>query len=198
MDRASAKENTFQIIVDILARYHCKWWLDAGTCLGVIRKSDFLSLEDDFDIGLASTHVDLRDVLIEDFSAVGFHLEKERTYKGREVTIGFKGHGEMLDIFFYYEQGEYLWHPMHGRDDNGRGGNHRIFRVEKFSKHLFSDLKPVIFKERLCFLPNPPEQYLEERYGEDWRIPDPDYRYWKDCKAIDRNFFIEEEIECRE
>lgn len=196
MDRISAKNETFQVIIDTLACHHCKWWLDAGTCLGVVRKSDFLSLEDDFDIALPSTHVGLWNTLIKDFIAVGFQLEKERVYKDRKVTMGFKGHGETLDLFFYYEQGEYFWHPIFGRDDNGRGGKYRIFRIEKFSKHLFSVRKPVVFKERLCFLPNPPEQYLKERYGDDWRIPNSDYRYWKDCKAIDENFLIEETAEC--
>ena len=196
MDMALIKEKNFQIIVDIFTRHHCKWWLDAGTCLSAVRKGDFIALKDDIDIGLPSVHVDLWDTFIEDFEAVGFRLVKERAYKGRKVTIGFKGHGEKLDIYFYYEKGEYFWHPMFGRDDNGRGGKYRIFRVEKFSKHLFSDLKPIIFKDRKCFLPNPPEHYLRERYGRDWRIPDPDYRYWKDCRAIDENFLIEDKIEC--
>lgn len=197
MDIVSIKDRTFQIIVDIFTRYQCKWWLDAGVCLGVVRDGNFLSFKDDIDIGLPSIHINLWDMLIEDFKAVGFRLEKERVYKGRKVTMRFKGCGAILDIYFYYEQGKYFWHPIFGRDDNGRGGKYRIFRVEKFSKHLFSNLQPIIFKERKCFLPNPPEQYLSERYGGDWKIPDPDYRYWKDCKAIDENFLNEEKIECR-
>ena len=105
------------------------------------------------------------------------------------MTIGFKGHNEKLDIYFYYEKGEYFWHPIFGRDDNGRGGKYRIFRVEKFSKYLFSNLKPIIFKDKKCFLPNPPEQYLRERYG-DWQIPNPNHRFWCDSKAIDMDFVV--------
>lgn len=196
MNIVSNKDKTFQLIVDIFNHHECKWWLDAGTCLSVIREGDFISFDYDIDIGLPSVHVNLWDIFIEDFKVVGLQLEKERTYKGRKVTIGFRGHGETLDIYFYYEKDECLWHPIFGRDDNGRGGKYRIFRVEKFSKRLFSDLKPIVFKDRKCFLPNPPEQYLEERYGKDWKIPDPDYKYWKDCKAIDENFLIEDKIEC--
>ena len=179
------KDENFRIIVDILNLHRCKWWLDAGTCLAVVRKGDFIAPTDDIDIGLPSAFVDLWQLFIEKFQTAGFGLSKERVYKGRKVTLGFTG-SEKLDVFFYYEKDGYLWHPIRGRESEQSA--QKVYKPEKFSKHLFDDLKKVSFKDRSCYLPNPPEQYLEERYGEKWRDPNPDYKFWRDSKAIDMEF----------
>ena len=173
--------------MDILNLHRCKWWLDAGTCLAVVRKGNFIALSDDIDIGLPSAYTDLWDSFIEKFQTAGFRLSKERVYKGRKVTLGFTG-PEKLDIFFYYEKGDYFWHPICGQENND--SMNKIFKIEKFSKGLFAGLKAVIFKERQCFLPNPPEQYLVERYGDDWLTPNKDYKFWRDSKAIDMGFKV--------
>ncbi len=185
MGMASFKDKTFRVIVDILARHQCKWWLDAGTCLAVVRKGDFIASIDDVDIGLLAMHIDLWDLFIADFTAAGFQYSKGRVYKGCRVTLGFTG-PEKLDIFFYYEKDGYLWHPICGREHER--SLRKVYKPEKFSKYLFNNLKEVSFKDRLCYLPNPPEQYLIERYGKNWREPNPGYKFWRDSNAIDMEF----------
>ncbi|TES92908.1 MAG: hypothetical protein E3J87_03615 [Candidatus Cloacimonadota bacterium] len=179
------KDDVFRQIVDIISKYNCKWWLDAGTCLAVMRGDDFITQAEDVDIGLLSIHTSLWDFFIMDFTAIGFQFSKGRTYKGYRVTLGFVG-PEKLDIFFYYEKDDYLWHPIHGRESEQLP--QKVYKPEKFSKHLFDNLKEVSFKDRLCYLPNPPGQYLLERYGENWREPNPNYKFWRDSKAIDMEF----------
>ena len=179
------KDDIFRQIIDIISNYDCKWWLDAGTCLAVMRKNDFIAPTDDVDIGLLATHANLWDSFIVDFIDSGFQYSKGRIYKGHRVTLGFLG-PEKLDIFFYREKDDYLWHPICGQDSEG--SLQKVYKPEKFSKNLFDNLKEVSFKDRLCYLPNPPEQYLTERYGENWRDPNPDYKFWRDSKAIDMEF----------
>jgi len=179
------KDDIFRQIIDIISGYECKWWLDAGTCLAVVRKGDFIAPTDDVDIGFLSTHANLWTEFIIDFAQAGFQFSKGRTYKENRVTLGFTG-PEKLDIFFYYEKDGYLWHPIRGRESEQ--SLRKVYKPEKFSKHLFGNLKKVSFKDRICYLPNPPEQYLMERYGEEWREPNPGYKFWRDSKAIDMGF----------
>jgi cytidyltransferase-like protein len=93
--------------------------------------------------------------------------------------------GIKLDLFFYFERGEHMWHGAFGVDPKKRGE----FLPHVFSRELFTDLKDIPFQGLRCYVPNPPERYLTERYGPDWKTPNKGYVYWRDCKAIDRNFF---------
>jgi len=179
------KDDNFRQIIDIISKYECKWWLDAGTCLAVVRKGDFIAPTDDVDIGFLAAHTNLWTKFIVDFTQAGFQFSKGRTYKGCRMTLGFTG-PEKLDIFFYYEKDDYLWHTIRGRESEQ--SPRKVYKPEKFSKYLFGNLREISFKDRLCYLPNPPEQYLVERYGENWREPNPDYKFWRDSKAIDMEF----------
>lgn len=170
------------VTVDIINSLVCKWWLDAGTCLGVVREKDFLKGDYDIDIGIASEFSSLKDMLINSFESVSAKLVKERYCRDRLVTLGFKRLGVKLDLFFYHQENGFIWHALY---------KHGIFHPVVFDAKLFSKLKKVVFKERTCYLPNPPEAYLGARYGEDWRIPKSIFRFWHpgDTKAINMEFF---------
>ena len=179
------KDEIFREIIDIISPIPCKWWLDAGTCLAAVRKGDFIDPKDDVDIGIHITHTDPIKFFMEKFQEAGFILSKVRACGGKIMTIGFTG-PEKLDLFVYYEKGEYFWHTICGWEDERK--LRKVYKPEKFRKDLFLSLKEIRFKDRECFLPNPPEYYLQARYGKDWRIPNPDYKFWRDSQAIDMEF----------
>lgn len=180
-----SKDDTFREIIDVLDRIAGDFWLDAGTCLAVVRKGDFIAQTDDVDIGIYGDLAHLREALVLDLAMSGFRLVKERTFDNKLMTLGFMG-PEKLDLFFYYEKDEFLWHTICGWEDEKQA--RKVFKPEKFSKHLFADLKKARFKGRDVYLPNPPETYLTERYGLDWAVPNPRYRFWRDSQAIDMEF----------
>ena len=180
-----SKDNIFKEIVDIIDWAVSDWWLDAGTCLAVVRKGDFIASTDDVDIGIPGHQAEFKACLIREFTQSGFNLSKERVFDDKLMTLGFTG-PEKLDLFFYYEKDGCLWHTICGWEDERQ--QRKVFKPEKFSKHLFDDLKKVRFKDRDVYLPNPPETYLTERYGLDWAVPNPHYRFWRDSQAIDMEF----------
>ncbi len=181
------KDDAFRQIVDILDDLlgPLSWWLDAGTCLAVVREGEFIAPTDDIDIGVFSDLIHLQAPLIREFQNCGFRLSKIRTYKGLIMTVGFTG-PEKVDIFFYHLKDGYRWHTIYGWRDRNR--TEKIFKPEKFPEDLFMTLKKVQFKDRTVFLPNPPESYLLHRYGHDWRTPNPEYLFWRDSQAIDLEF----------
>jgi len=170
------------IIVDIVNLLVNKWWLDAGSCLGVVRDKDFIKKDYDIDIGIASEFASLKDKFITNLESVGAKLVKERYCNSRLVTLGFKRFDVKIDLFFYYQHNDVVWHALY---------KHGIFHPVVFDAKFFVNLREVKFKGKTCYLPNPPEEYLEARYGEDWRIPKPLFRFWHpgDTKAINMEFF---------
>lgn len=175
----------FHIMVDIIDSLVCKWWVDAGCCLGIVREKDFLKWDYDIDIGIASEFASLKDSFINRFESFGAKLVKERYYRNKLVTIGFKRLGVKLDLWFYHEEDGFIWHAVY---------KHGIFYPVVLDARFFTKLKEVKFKGRTCYLPNPPEEYLKVKYGEDWRVPKPDFKYWSpiDHKAIKMDFFVEQ------
>ena len=179
------KDDVFRQIIDIISGVSCKWWLDAGTCLAVVREGDFIAQTDDVDIGMRINYTTPLPYFKREFQEAGFKLSKVRSYDGKIMTVGFTG-PEKVDLFFYYEKRGYLWHTIYGWRDRNR--TEKVFKPEKFPEDLFITLKEVQFKDRTVFLPNPPEGYLLHRYGHGWRVPNPDYKFWRDSQAIDMEF----------
>ena len=53
--------------------------------------------------------------------------------------------------------------------------------------HFFQNLSPSLFYGMEFRVPYQVEEYLEYRYGEDWRIPRKDYIYYEEDGAIAKN-----------
>lgn len=183
------KDENLRLAIRILEGHGCKWWLEAGTCLGVVRQRAFIAYDPDIDIGLPEEHLKLWDVFIKEFKSAGFELYKEWEHEGKRMELSFKRNGIKLDLFFFFRKGAWCWHGAFGPDENERWGKNMIFLPHVFSADLFENLREMAFRGKCCFVPNPPERYLAERYGPKWTVPDRDYKYWRDCRAIDRNFF---------
>lgn len=189
-----AKQRNLESAIEILKRHNCKWWLSLGTCLGAVREGDFILHDMDIDIGLPEAHLDLWDAFIEEFTKVRFRLYKEWTHEGKRMELSFMRDGIRLDFFFFFRKGDRCWHGAFGPDKQGKWGNNMIFLPHVFSAGLFEILKEISFNRMKCFIPNPPEKYLKEVYGQDWKTPKKDYKYWTDCKAISPSFIIPQKI----
>ena len=51
--------------------------------------------------------------------------------------------------------------------------------VVKLSCDKIEEIVPYKWNGMVVNVPKNPEQYLAQRYGENWRIPDKNYVYWK-------------------
>ena len=156
MNKENARQNIIEIS-GVLDKLKMKWWLDAGTCLGAVRDHDFISHDNDTDIGIFGSDKAYKLTLA--LAQRGFRILHIFGTKRSGYEISVARDVVKTDFFFYDLDGDKmtvsLWY--HGK---------QVFLDH--SKHLFEKLKRIEFLGRMMPVPNPVEEYLTERYG-DWR-----------------------------
>ncbi len=161
MDKSVALENLAQAR-DITEALGMRCWLTDGTLLGCYRENNFLGHDGDVDMGC----------LIDDYTPDIFDSFKKRGWACKSVfgrrdcglEISFEKGGVKLDIFFFYREGNRLWH-----------GAWR--KVDKHTKNLIKyhydsfDLKRGDFLGESFYIPADTEKYVATKYGPGWRTP---------------------------
>lgn len=154
---AAAAERILKEAKRILDRLGVVFFLRQGTCLGAIRDHGFIPWDDDLDLG----------------SVIGLHGFTEKSVD-RAVAVfrenGFFVRVEHQDQWIYASMIKSAvrtdWMCYRIIDDS-------IFHYPgiRVPVRLFTNLKEIDFVgEKLC-VPNPPEEYLRLKYGEEWMIP---------------------------
>ena len=141
----------------ILDRLGLVFFLRHGTCLGAVRDHALIEWDDDLDIG----------------SVIGLHgLTEERV---RSTAHVFEEHGFAVSIHtsdlnlsvdLKKSSSQIDWTCYRIIDD-------RIYQwpVIQIPVSLHTDLKEIDFLGEKFWVPNPPEEYLQLKYGPEWMIP---------------------------
>lgn len=151
---ASFSRAAAEALVDLneaFSRLGPKAFLISGTLLGLIREGTIIGWDKDIDLGVLSEDCppDLED----------FFRRHERFHMGRvDLTTDrlrvIHANGTWIDIFPHYMEGDKLWHD---------GSATRWWNTP-------FGLKTMSFLGVEQYVPDDPELYLEENYG-DWRTP---------------------------
>jgi len=184
-----AKDDVLRLAIKILETHKIKWWLHCGTCLGAIREKSYIKWDTDIDLGIAPGRGKIWEKLKSEFLANNFALYKEWNYRDQVLELSFEKYGVKIDLFFFRKKkgGDRLWYGVFGPDKLGRWGEFMEFLPHSVPAELFENLKKIKFRGMRCFVPSPPEKFLTELYGKDWKTPKRNYRYWEDSKAIDKS-----------
>jgi len=165
---------------DLLAQtsLHGKYWVFLGLMLGCVREGGPLAHDRDSDFAFLAS--DSRAFL--DAVAVlrrsGFDLRPLQVNNdGRTTKWALKRRCYKFEFFQIDRVGDrYRWFT-HGR-------NPPTELVNEVPAHGLADFE--LYGRRFK-IPDNAERQLEILYG-NWRQPDPDYKYWRDCKAtVERN-----------
>lgn len=157
------------------------FWLEAGTCLGAVREGTFIEHDPDIDLGVLAEDEDKADVIIDQFEKLGFELIYVWGERGEGYELSFMKRDYKLDIFFFYKAGKFRWHGAYWQ-------NQLIPHV--FTAGTIERLKKIDFMGLEVNIPYNHNKYLKARYGEDWKTPDKDWKYWKDPKCIQMDFNV--------
>lgn len=171
MDKTEARKILLRI-KEIFDNSKTKFWLSGGTCLGAVREGHFISYDDDIDInmlardfspGLDKALSKIAPLQVfrhpENGKPFGLHLIKNEIL----VCILFRYYLPKKDIYFVNDR------------------KPRLPITFMLGKSLRDDYW-VNFLDTKFRVPNPPEEYLENMYGKNWRTPFDPHKtgfFWK-------------------
>ncbi|WP_460543460.1 LicD family protein [Glycomyces halotolerans] len=139
------------------ARIGVRTFLISGTLLGLVRESKFIGWDKDIDLGFFTSEIDTDDLQSAFERSEWFHVRR-LDFNTDRLRVNHVN-GMMVDIFPHYEDADgRIWHDG---------------TATRWANAPF-ELRRAEFLGRSVFVPDPPEQYLDENYG-DWRTPDPDF-----------------------
>jgi hypothetical protein len=134
-----------------------KWCFAFGTALGLYREKGFIPQDSDVDIMILSDGIDQEKVL----DAFEKHYTLIRTvyYDGKYHQLAFQGKDNFIvDLCFFFEDGENYTSYCEGgywKDPVDTIGGFKLFDTH------YGEMP----------LPENIEDYLIDRYGEDWETP---------------------------
>ncbi len=164
----------------ILESANATYRLTDGTALGLYREGEFIAHDNDIDVDV------LGDTQLENITQLlinsGMRLGRKAIYKGKIQQLAFFTESHIIfDIV--------VWHKLDECTilNYSERGYRRSQDIKFFKKE---NLGSINFKGKQYPMPGAIEEWLEMRYGNDWRVPKTYKGDWKeecfDMKKIGR------------
>ncbi len=141
-----------------------------GTLLGYIREGDFLENDYDMDVSYFSKYEKVADVRAEMIAVVSelidsgedIHLIRPDCTLVRNYFRWSFDERDRIDVMPTWSEDGYIFRPT--------------FVAYPGSKDIILPLHEKTFYDHRIFIPNKPEVKLANVYGDDWRIPNPEFK----------------------
>ncbi len=171
-----------RLFVTCMEEQGIKYTLAFGSILGAIREHGFIKY--DLDIDTAMWIDDFKPEMVEALERAGFtwlfshKIDDGRL--GREDT--FEYHGVRIDIFYFYPAVDQLPYCCDFLMEQGMELHQRLPR--RLEIPFSRERRKVSFEGMEVYLPDNAEEFCEYRYGADYMIPNPDWKWDGECEHI--------------
>ena len=163
-------EKVLKEIKRILDELGVTFFLHSGACLGAIRDNGIMPWDDDLDlgviIGLHGFTEESLDSIVSAFRNNGFITGV--SCSDQHISVPLLKSQVRTDLQFHHIINDKIYH----------------YPGILIPLSLFTNLKEIDFLGEKYYVPNPPEEYLRLKYGEDWRTPKKIGYYEKDIMAL--------------
>lgn len=150
-----------------------KYWIIMGLLLGCVRDGGPIPWDRDADFGFLESDLPHFLAAAEVLRSRGFSQRRSQINNDGSVTKwAFKYQGVKYEFFMFLERGDRLRWIYHSQKLH-------LELVNELPRHGLDELE---LYGRRWLKPANTEEYLTILYG-NWRKPDPNYRYWRDCQA---------------
>lgn len=158
----------------------CFFFFDMGTLLGIVREGHLLGHDIDIDVAVYAKDkneiADIRKAIKDGGGVVEFSYAVEGL---GPIEDSFVINGIKFDINYYTrEEGKDVCYLMY-RDPALKYDRDDVMSVVKLSCDPLVEIEKYDFFGTEINIPVNAERYLAQRYGDDWRIPNTKYIYWK-------------------
>lgn len=143
----------------------------AGTLLGIIREDDFIAHDEDMDFAIKLN--DYSPNLIEELLKNDFKFELSLGKLEKCYELRFRKRNIQVDFFLMYDKKDYECAYSYDNKGNIYEGRYNKFNLINYN-----------FKGITIKIPNNPENFLEQQYGVDWKIPKKNWNYLTDPKNL--------------
>ena len=165
------------------------FYMDMGTMLGIIREGRLLGHDLDIDVAVYVQNEEdkeaVKTMLLDAGCTVRYSYAVDSV---GVVEQSFEFHDLKFDVNYYTREGQkdvcYLMY--HEPSVNYTSENE--LSVVKLSVDAVTAVKKVPFCGGEVTVPENPERYLAQRYGENWRVPDKNYVYWQGPSTSKTNY----------
>jgi hypothetical protein len=171
------KEVLFQNLLEVVkvfSDFGIKCWLSHGTMLGVYRDGDFISYDDDADVGADISTSKRRLEAEEELRKRGFFVppigDKTKPVDKRinmpySDTVAIRD-GEKVEVWWFQKEGDTYIYDIHRQPPC-------LHHNEKY----YDILSEINFKGHIFPIPSYIEEWLKMMYGDSWNIPQEGRKY---------------------
>lgn len=170
---------TMSTVQKVLEGTGARFFFDMGTLLGIIREGRLLSHDLDMDIALYINDMESIERLRGALRSKGAFLRYSYSVDGiGTVEDSFVMNGVKFDINYYVNDGDLDVCYLLFKDPEKTYCADEM-SVVKLTCPCVLETKKINFMGADISVPVNAEQYLANRYGPNWKIPDKKYVYWK-------------------
>lgn len=179
-------------LYEISSKRNVPIWLEFGTLLGAVREKGFIPHDDDIDLGMFAENFNYqieRDLYDADFTILRLfnlrYASRPNEKSLSEIALCYKG--LQIDIFFFEKCGNNrTCHSFIPSGFNKWAAYEIRFPFDKFKKIGFLGTEFLV--------PDKAEECLRCYYGDDFMIPDPNYKGTDKLKPHSLNYCYAEMI----
>ncbi len=166
--------NALVKLKNIFNKINQPYFIMGGTLLGFIREGNIISHDEDVDIGIFTEELNPNLVNILQQNGVIFNaIMGDSGNSKNSVEYRFFIDDIQIDIFCWHKEAEYCWYSAWWKS-----GESFKLKFDTFS------ISSKIINEETFSIPDSPEHWLEQIYGNDWKTPNKQWHWAASPKNV--------------